>query len=40
MIPRWLKPYTASRVIMARVVNDVVHGVSSVESSCLLTLLY
>jgi hypothetical protein len=36
--PRWLKPYTVSRALV--VANDVLHGVSSVESSCLLTLLY
>jgi hypothetical protein len=36
--PRWLKPYTASRVL--GVANDVLHGVSSMESSYLLTLLY
>jgi hypothetical protein len=36
--PRWLKPYTASRAL--GVANDVLHDVSSVESSCLLTLLY
>jgi hypothetical protein len=33
-----LKPYTASRALGAA--NDVLHGVSSMESSCLLTLLY
>jgi hypothetical protein len=36
--PRGLKPYTASRAL--GVANDVLHGISSVESSYLLTLLY
>jgi hypothetical protein len=36
--PRWLKPYTTSRTLV--VANDVLHNVSSMESSCLLTLLY
>jgi hypothetical protein len=36
--PRWLKPYTTSRALGAA--NDVLHGVSSIELSCLLTLLY
>jgi hypothetical protein len=35
---RWLKPYTASRAL--GVANDVLHDVSSVESSGLVTLLY
>jgi hypothetical protein len=38
--PRWLKPYTTFRALMARVANDVLHGVSSVELSYLITLLY
>jgi hypothetical protein len=36
--PRWLKPYTTFRTL--GVANDVLFGVSSMESSCLLTLLY
>jgi hypothetical protein len=36
--PRWLKRYTSSSTL--GVANDVLHGVSSMESSCLLTLLY
>jgi hypothetical protein len=35
---RWLKPYTTSRAL--GVANDVLHDVSNMESSCLLTLLY
>jgi hypothetical protein len=35
---RWLKRYTSSRAL--GVANDVLHGVISMESSCLLTLLY
>jgi hypothetical protein len=38
VVPRWLKPYTTFRAL--RIANDVLHEVSSVESSCLLTLLY
>jgi hypothetical protein len=36
--PRWLKPYTTSRAL--GVANDVLHVVSSMESSCLLTQIY
>jgi hypothetical protein len=35
MASRWLKPYTVSRTL--GVANDILHGVSSVESFCLLT---
>jgi hypothetical protein len=38
--PRWLKPYTTARVLMLGVVNDVLYGVSSVDSSCLIALLH
>jgi hypothetical protein len=38
VVPTWLKSYTASRAL--EVANDVLHDVSSMESSCLLTLLY
>jgi hypothetical protein len=38
MAPMWLKPYTIYRAL--GVANDVLHDVSSKESSCLLTLLY
>jgi hypothetical protein len=38
VVPRWLKPYTVSRAL--GVANDVLHSVSSMESSCLPTLLY
>jgi hypothetical protein len=37
---RWLKPYTTSMVLWLGVANDVLHGASSVESSCLIALLH
>jgi hypothetical protein len=38
--PEVVETYTTFRVLMARVANDVLHGVSSVGLSYLITLLY